>query len=81
VVPLLGSAHVAVMEDIILAVFFPQADWFHKSMALVSAVAGIIIHVLAPQALGTMISIAVAFNLKAAVFADEVFNCPLELLH
>lgn len=54
------------------------ADWLHKPTARLLPVARVHIHMLAPQALRTMVCVAVALHLCAALLAGEVFSCASE---
>ena len=54
---------------------------FHHSAAPLGAVAGVYIYMLAPQAFGAMVCVAVAFHLPAAIFAHKVLFCFYKLFH
>lgn len=59
--------------------FLLRADRFHQATAACRTVSRINIHMFAPQAVRTMVGIAVTNYAFAAVFTDEVFGAALEL--
>lgn len=61
------------MREGVCAAFCLYADGLHKSTAPLGAVAGLPIHMLAPEALRAVIRVARAAHLCAALLAGEVF--------
>lgn len=74
-VPLADAAVLAFVEEDVFAMLHLHAHGLHHPLAGVLPVAGVVVHVAAPQALRAVVGIAVAFDLLAAMAADEVFNC------
>jgi hypothetical protein len=58
--------------------FVLEADRAHQTLAGRSAIARVDVHVLTPQAGGTVIGVAVALHANAAVTALEVLDRSLE---
>jgi len=66
------------MQDAICARPAVDSHRHHQAAALGQPVAGIDIHVPAPQAARAMVSVTIALHLQPAVAAGEIFDCALE---
>lgn len=66
------------MRDCMLTALCFYADWLHKPFAQLLPIAGLYIHMLAPEALRAVVCVAVALHLCAALLAGEVFSCASE---
>jgi hypothetical protein len=62
----------ALMRNDKLPFFHYNRHWFHQSPAFRQPITGINVYVFAPQALGTVIGIAIANNLRATLFALKI---------
>ena len=58
--------------------FYGESDWFHQATTERSAVSGINIDVLAPEAFWTVVGVAVSFDSRATMRAGEIFNVALK---
>ena len=66
------------MGENIIAVFQGESDWLHQAATGCRSVAGIHIDVSAPEALWTVIGVAVSLDGNTTVHAGEIFNVALE---
>ena len=69
------------MSEDILAVFEFNSNRLHQATAIGSSVAGVDIHVLAPKAIRAVVGITVAMDMRATVFASEIFNLAIKSFH
>ena len=60
--------------------FLHHGDRFHHPATGFTPVSGIDINVPTPKTCRTVIGVAVSFNERAAIAADEMFDAALELL-
>ena len=67
----------AVNEDIIAA-FAGKSHRLHQAATAFGAVAWVDIDVLAPEAFGAVVGVAIALHGKATISASKIFNVPLE---
>ena len=67
----------AVDEDIIAA-FDGKSHWLHQAATVFGAIAWVYIDVLAPEAFGAVVGVAIALHGKATISASKIFNVPLE---
>jgi len=67
------------MQNDVFIFFYFNARRRHKPMARACPIARIYVHVFAEQAFRAVICIPVSHDIRFAVFANEVFDRPLEL--
>lgn len=63
------------------AVFTDNVNRLHHPATFFLTIPWVYVNMFAPEAFGAMVRIAVAFNLRFAVFTGEVFYCPLKFFH
>lgn len=63
------------MRESVRATLCFYGDGLHKPAALFGAVAGVHIHMLAPEALRAVVRVARALHARAALLADKVLFC------
>lgn len=59
--------------------FYLNPDRAHRTFTLAGAVAGLDIHMFAPQAMGAMVGIAISLNGSTAVLANKILDCALKI--
>jgi hypothetical protein len=72
-VPTLLAAARTAEKDAVFTPFDLYIDGFHHTAAGFCPVAGVDVHVPAPQAYRAVVGVPAAFNLMAAVAADKIF--------
>lgn len=66
------------MRQDIIAVFYRKAYWFHQAETGRRSVAGVHVNMPAPEALRTVIGIAVPLDSGTTLHADKIFNVALK---
>jgi len=66
------------VDEDVFAAFDGKAHRLHQAATVFGAVAWIYIDVLAPEAFGAVVGVAIALHGKATIFAGKIFNVPLE---
>ena len=66
------------MRQDIIAVLYGEFYRFHQPPTGRGSVTGIHVNVLAPETFWTVIGVAVSFNSRPTMFADEIFNAALK---